>query len=154
MAYIFSIPLFTAVSGLYCRAVGISDSVSKSQYFLPIWIIIVLFFEIWEISRNKLKKHSVTKSCSDLSPFEQIVLVTSKILLILGPQPRISKVFLNHQNNFFSQLVRTILVTKYRSCAYLESAPTASLRCSSGVDVAVGTNRGAWYDIFGVGGAL
>ena len=37
---------------------------------------------------------------------------------------------------------------------YLESALTASLCCSSGVDVAVGTNRGAWYDIFGVGGAL
>ena len=29
-------------------------------------------------------------------------------------QPRISKVFLDHQNNFFSQQVRTILVTKYR----------------------------------------
>ena len=24
----------------------------KSQYFFPIWIVIVLFFEIWETSRN------------------------------------------------------------------------------------------------------
>ena len=37
----------------------------------------------------------------------------SKILQILGLQPRISRVFLNHKNNFVSQLVRTILVTKY-----------------------------------------
>ena len=37
----------------------------------------------------------------------------SNILQILGFQPRISKVFLEHKNNFFSQLVRTILVTKY-----------------------------------------
>ena len=31
-----------------------------------------------------LKKHSVTKNCSDLSLFEQIVLVVSKILQILS----------------------------------------------------------------------
>ena len=37
----------------------------------------------------------------------------SKFLKILGLQPLILKCFLNHQNNFFSQLVRTILVTKY-----------------------------------------
>ena len=37
----------------------------------------------------------------------------SKILQILGFQPRISKVFLDHYNNFFSQQGRTILVTKY-----------------------------------------
>ena len=35
-----------------------TTSVSCCQFF-PIWIIIVLFFEIWEISRNKLKKHSL-----------------------------------------------------------------------------------------------
>ena len=38
--------------------------------FFPIWIIIVLFFDIWETSRNKLKKHFVTKNCSDLSLFK------------------------------------------------------------------------------------
>ena len=37
-----------------------------------------------KISGNKLKKHSVTKNCSDLSLFEQIVPVISKILKILG----------------------------------------------------------------------
>ena len=47
-----------------------------------------------ETSRNKLKKHSVTKNCSDLLLFEKIVQVISKFLQILGPQPRISKVFL------------------------------------------------------------
>ena len=36
----------------------------------------------------------------------------SKILQILGLQHRISKVFRDHQNIFFSQQVRTILVTK------------------------------------------
>ena len=40
---------------------------------------------------NKLKRLSVPKNCSDLSPFEQIVLVISKSLQILGLLPRISK---------------------------------------------------------------
>ena len=69
---------------------------SKSQLFVPIWILIVLKYSIWESSRNKLKNHSVARNCSDLSLFEQIVRVISKILQILGFQPRISKVFLNH----------------------------------------------------------
>ena len=43
----------------------------KSQYlFFWIWILIVLIYWIWEISRNKMKMHSVTKNCSDLSLFE------------------------------------------------------------------------------------
>ena len=33
---------------------------------------------IWETSRNKLKKNYVTKNCSELSLFKQIVLVISK----------------------------------------------------------------------------
>ena len=37
----------------------------------------------------------------------------SKFLQILGLQPGISKLFLDHQNIFFSQKVRTILVAKY-----------------------------------------
>ena len=70
--------------------------VSKSQWFFPIWILIFMIYYIWETSRNKLKKHSVTKNCSDLSLFEQIVLLISNFLQILGLQPRISKVFLDH----------------------------------------------------------
>ena len=72
-----------------------------------------IFFSNWNSncsSRNKLKKHSVAKNCSDLSLFEYIVLVISKFLQILGLQPRISS-FIDHQNIFFS--LRTILVTKY-----------------------------------------
>ena len=38
--------------------------------FFPIRILIVLIHKIWETSGNKLKKHSVTKNCSDLSLFE------------------------------------------------------------------------------------
>ena len=38
--------------------------------FFPIWILIVLMYQIWETSRNKLRKHSVPKNCSDLSLFE------------------------------------------------------------------------------------
>ena len=49
--------------------------VSKSQYFFPIWILIVLIYYIWETSRNKLKKHSVTKNCADLFLFKHIVQV-------------------------------------------------------------------------------
>jgi len=63
--------------------------------FFPIWIVIILIYYIWETSRNKLKKHSVTKNCSELSLFEQIVPVISKFLQILGLQPRTSKVFLD-----------------------------------------------------------
>ena len=36
-------------------------------------ILIALIHHIWETSRNKLKKHSVAKNCTDLSLFEQIV---------------------------------------------------------------------------------
>ena len=64
------------------------------NHFFTIWID--LMYQIWKTSRNKLKKHSVTKNWSDLSLFEQIVLVISKFLQILGLQPRISKVFLDH----------------------------------------------------------
>ena len=52
--------------------------VSISQSFFPIWSLLVLIYYIWETSRTKLKKHSV-----------------SKILQILGLQPQISKHFLN-----------------------------------------------------------
>ena len=45
-------------------------------------------------------------------------------------------------------------VSTWMTLSYLESDPTASVRCSSGVEVAEGTIGGAWYDIFGVGGAL
>ena len=38
--------------------------VSKPQYFFPIWILIVIIYQIWETSRNTLKKYSVTKNCS------------------------------------------------------------------------------------------
>ena len=41
------------------------------------------------------------KNSSDLSLFEQIVLVISKSLEILNLQPQISKVFLDHKNIFF-----------------------------------------------------
>ena len=53
--------------------------------------------------QEQVKKHSVTKYCSDLSLFEYIILVISKKFQILGLQYRTSKVLLNHQNNFFSQ---------------------------------------------------
>ena len=42
----------------------------KSQYLFPIWILIFLIYEIWESSRNKLKKHSVTKNCSEILVFD------------------------------------------------------------------------------------
>ena len=41
-------------------------------------------------------------------------IVISKKFQILDRQPRILKVFLDHMNNFFSQQVTTILVTKYQ----------------------------------------
>ena len=73
-----------------------------NDFFQLIWIIIILIYITWEISRNKLKKHYFTKTCSDLSLFEQIVLVISKKFQILGLLHQISKVFLDHENIFFS----------------------------------------------------
>ena len=107
-----------------------------------VFILIALIYWIWETSRSKLKKHSVTvrfiysekarkfweiftlllagttydkikvkisqncvafsehmnftKNSSDLSLYEQIFLVISKFLQILGLQPQISKGFLDH----------------------------------------------------------
>ena len=46
--------------------------------------------------QEQVKNHSVIKHCSNLSLFEWIALVIPKILQILGLQPRISKVFLDH----------------------------------------------------------
>ena len=60
-----------------------------------------IFLGIWEISRNKLKKHSVTKTCSEPSLFEYLDCSSNLILQILGLHARISKVFLDHQNIFF-----------------------------------------------------
>ena len=45
--------------------------------------------------------HSMAKNCSDLSLFEQIVRVISKILQILRLQPRISKRFSRSPEQFF-----------------------------------------------------
>ena len=64
--------------------------------------------------KEQVKNHSVTKNSSDLSLFESIVLVISKNLKTLGLQPRISKSFSRSLELFFSQKVRTILVTKYQ----------------------------------------
>ena len=57
---------------------------------------------MWETSRNKLKKHSVTKNCSDLSLFKWIVLVISKFLQILIFQPWIS-IFFSVTKTVFSR---------------------------------------------------
>ena len=40
------------------------------SFFFLVQIMIALFFWIWETSKNKLKKHSVTKNCFDLSMFQ------------------------------------------------------------------------------------
>ena len=62
---------------------------------------------------EQVKKTFCYQKCLDLSLFEWIVLVISKKLQILGLQPRISKVFSQSLEQFFSQYFRTILVRKY-----------------------------------------
>ena len=63
---------------------------------------------MWEIVLNfvaVLENPNFTKNYSDLSLFEQIVLVISNFLQILGLQPRISKFFLTvGQNNFGNKI--------------------------------------------------
>ena len=56
---------------------------------------IFYFFQLWETSRNKLKRHSGTRNCSNFSLFESQCLSQSP-------------------EHFFLQQVRTILVTKYQ----------------------------------------
>ena len=51
--------------------------------------------------------------------FHCLNLAIAKLLQILGLYSRISKNFLDHENNFFSQFVRTILVTKYHTLTSL-----------------------------------
>ena len=70
IAFWSSIDHFKSLSNFSCMFLN-------PNIFFRIWIIIVLIYEIWDTSRNKLKKHSVTKNCSDISLFEWIVLVIS-----------------------------------------------------------------------------
>ena len=66
---------------------------------------------MWETSRDKLKKHSVTKKCSDLSLFEQIVLVIENIFWNFQPSASNFKIFSRSQfvltvgqNNFGNKI--------------------------------------------------
>ena len=71
---------------------------------------------MWETSRNKLKKCSVTKNCSDHSHFKQNVLDISKFLQILSLQPRISKKNSRSLQQFFLTVgQKTTLVRKYQN---------------------------------------
>ena len=56
--------------------------------------------------QEQVKKAFGFKNSTELSLYEQIVLVNSKCLRILGLQPWISKVFLDHKNNFFFTLAQ------------------------------------------------
>ena len=91
------------------------------------------FYLIVSHLQEQVKKHSVTKNYYDLSLFEQIALVISKILQILGLQLPISKVFLDHYYNFFSQQIRTILVAKYHDfyCYCLLTTVSGIKACTS-----------------------
>ena len=66
--------------------------------------------------QEQVKKHSVTKNCSDISLFEQIVLLISRFLQILGLRFRISKVFLTvGQNNFENESLILVIPKTYFS---------------------------------------
>ena len=68
----------------------------------------------WEIKVYfKFKKKSVAKNCSNLSLFEQIVLVISKFCKFSAFSLKFQKFFSISRTFFYSQWVRTILVTKY-----------------------------------------
>ena len=57
---------------------------------------------IWKTARNKLKKYIVSKIVLNFHRLNKLFyLRISKFLQILGLQPQISKVFLDHYNNFF-----------------------------------------------------
>ena len=66
-----SFTCFRTVDGLKWGQEGIGYGMLcmflSPNIFFPIWINIVLIYLIWETSRNKLQKHSVTKNCSDFS---------------------------------------------------------------------------------------
>ena len=88
----------------------------NNELFLKLWLCGQFLSKRAGLkSRVRLKKHSVTKNCSDISLFKQIVLVQ-----ILGLQTGISKVFLDHCNFFFLTVGQTILVTKYQYLSDLQ----------------------------------
>ena len=64
----------------------ISCKFLNPNIFFPIFSNLLYLRNLQE----RVKKHSVTKNCSDLSLLEQIVLVISKFLQILGLQNTIS----------------------------------------------------------------
>ena len=69
--------------------------------------------------RNKLENHSVTKNCSDLSLFEQIVLVVSKFLQSLSLHTQISKRFSRWVGQFFLTVVQNNIGLSFlRPCYY------------------------------------
>ena len=75
--------------------------VSQSQWFLPIWILIVLICKIYETSRNKLKKHSVTKKL--FWPFTVWISCSSNLNFFENFRPSVSnfKSFSQSLEQFF-----------------------------------------------------
>ena len=73
---------------------------------------------------TSLKKHSVAKDCSGLSLFKQIVLVIKNVCKCSAFSHEFQKFFLYHQNIFFSQQVRTILIKKYHISSTLLTSIT------------------------------
>ena len=63
--------------------------------------------------RNKLKNHSVTKNCSDLSLFEKNCCSDLKNFARSRPSAQNFKSFSQSTKYFLSQQIRTILVTRY-----------------------------------------
>ena len=92
-------------------------AIQLSAKSIPYFLTIPACFNIPIFSSNF---NSYCSNLLDTRNFqEQVKKAFSKILKILGLQPRISKVFLDQQNNFFSQKVRTILDTKYQTHHFL-----------------------------------
>ena len=90
---------------------------------------------MWETSRNNLKKHSVSKKCSDLPLLEWIVLVISKILKILGLQfSSMTRTIFSHSRSEQFEKQNTRIFYEFRSEKQM-TLPNRSMSVSAGMPV-------------------
>ena len=105
--------------------------------------------DLRNLQEKKLKKHSVTKTCSDFSLFEQIVLVISKFLQILSLQPRIPKVFLHHYiERFFLTLGQNYLGNKIPFLTSLECVYVCGKNTYANSKKLILVTSELWHDFY------
>ena len=92
----------------------LGNGFSRRNAFQIYWPLIVLIYQMWETSRNKLNKHSVTKNCSDL--FTVWINCSSDLKFFANFRPSASnfKSFSQSLGQFFLTVGQSNFATKYQ----------------------------------------